>query len=421
MTSHFTRHGGRRRVGSAVCAGGISAGLLIAALGASPTSSATTGATSPRSAAAFAGAASVIETTARVETGSIAEVMTGEIAHSAHDHLLKKKPKPKSTSKAKAKPKATPQPAPAPGAQPYPIPAPGVGANYAGTTPSQHPIQRPSGDTTGNFRVVCSYSHMNYDDAIVYPGQPGAAHMHTYFGNLDANASSTGPSLLAKGNSTCDGGISNRSAYWVPSIIDGSGKPLVPEYNMIYYKSGYQGLGPNDIVSTLPLGLKMLAGDMKATAPQAAEWYDRPNNWTCNVDGGAWNVPGIPSCPAGAELVATVQFPQCWDGKRLDSPDHRSHVAYGKWGIGCPAGYPVGLPSISYNVHYIVPAEGTSKLRLSSDMYSGGPGGYSMHADLITAWDPAIANQWLANCVRQDADCNVGQITDTTKLMPALK
>jgi hypothetical protein len=66
-----------------------------------------------------------------------------------------------------------------PGAQPYAIPAPGVGTNTFALVPANAPIQRPSGDNTGNFRVVCHYSHMNYDDAIVYPNQPGAAHMHT--------------------------------------------------------------------------------------------------------------------------------------------------------------------------------------------------------------------------------------------------
>jgi hypothetical protein len=305
--------------------------------------------------------------------------------------------------------------------QPYPIPAPGVGLSTAGVVAASSPIQRPSGDSTGNFRVVCHYSHMNYDDAIIYPNQPGAAHMHTYFGNVLANAASTGASLRAAGNSTCDGGTANRSAYWVPSIIDGNGNAVIPDYNMIYYKSGYQGLSPQQITQVFPIGLKMLAGDMKATAPQGVEPWERNINWSCSTQGWQGRQASIPECPAGQEILAEVQFPQCWDGKNLDSPDHRSHVAYGKWGIGCPATHPVGLPSISYNIHYKVPAGGTSAWRLSSDMYSGGPGGYSMHADIITAWDPKIANAWTKNCVRQNADCNVGQISDRQRLISGVK
>jgi Domain of unknown function (DUF1996) len=307
------------------------------------------------------------------------------------------------------------------GGQPYAIPAPGIGQGISGYLPESTPIKTPSGDNTGNFRVVCHYSHMNYDDAIIYPGQPGAAHMHTYFGNLNADASSTGASLLGAGNSTCDGGIANRSAYWVPSIIDATGTAVVPDYNMVYYKSGYQGALPGDIVDSFPIGLKMLTGDMKATAPQGAESWDRNINWSCSTDGWQGRKAYIPDCGEGNEIVAEIQFPQCWDGVNLDSPDHRSHVAFGQWGVGCPATHPVALPSISYNIHYKVPAAGTTGWRLSSDMYSDGPGGYSLHADIITAWDPAFSDVWLANCVNKNADCNVAQMTDDSRLIWGVK
>ncbi|GAA3767753.1 DUF1996 domain-containing protein [Micromonospora maritima] len=47
-----------------------------------------------------------------------------------------------------------------------------------------------------------------------------------------------------------------------------------------------------------------------------------------------------------------VQFPECWDGVRLDSPDHRSHLAYADRG-DCPR-HPVAVPGItlSVNVEY---------------------------------------------------------------------
>lgn len=45
----------------------------------------------------------------------------------------------------------------------------------------------------------------------------------------------------------------------------------------------------------------------------------------------------------------------CWDGKNLDSPDHRSHVAYPASGSfestgPCPATHPVRLPQVMYEV-----------------------------------------------------------------------
>ena len=38
------------------------------------------------------------------------------------------------------------------------------------------------------------------------------------------------------------------------------------------------------------------------------------------------------NCPAGNYIQMTVAFPQCWDGVHLDSPDHKSHMAYGLGG-----------------------------------------------------------------------------------------
>jgi Domain of unknown function (DUF1996) len=45
-----------------------------------------------------------------------------------------------------------------------------------------------------------------------------------------------------------------------------------------------------------------------------------------------------------------IMFPSCWDGKNLDSPNHRDHVAYPDNVMtgGCPAGFDVKLPSLFY-------------------------------------------------------------------------
>lgn len=57
-------------------------------------------------------------------------------------------------------------------------------------------------------------------------------------------------------------------------------------------------------------------------------------------------------CPKG--IRATVIFPSCWDGKNLDSPDHKSHVAYSNsGGLGtpnCPSTHPVAIPQVMYEI-----------------------------------------------------------------------
>lgn len=42
-----------------------------------------------------------------------------------------------------------------------------------------------------------------------------------------------------------------------------------------------------------------------------------------------------------AKLVYQLAFPACWDGKHLDSPDHKSHVPYTTVDGKCSGAYPV--------------------------------------------------------------------------------
>ncbi|HET8934413.1 MAG TPA: DUF1996 domain-containing protein [Polyangiales bacterium] len=257
--------------------------------------------------------------------------------------------------------------------------------------------ERPgSSDGTGAFRTVCSYSHMNFDDPIVYPNQPGKAHLHAYFGNTGAKAASTANSLATTGNSTCRGGTINRSAYWAPALIDSAGRPLKPASLEVYYKSGYGGVAAKSIRS-FPRGLRMVAGDMRSTSTQWNAY------WGCR-DHYIGKPGSIPRCNSGEDIAMIVEFPQCWDGRNLDSADHKSHMAYPARG-GCPSTHPVPIPAITMNVIY-KPGTATG-LRLSSDMYDTKlPGGYSAHADWFGAWDPAIVDTFVSKCINPALDCH---------------
>lgn len=261
--------------------------------------------------------------------------------------------------------------------------------------------EKPSaGDGTGAFRTVCSYSHMNFDDPIVFPGQPGKAHLHAYFGNTGAKASSTATSIATTGNSTCRGGTINRSAYWVPALIDAAGKPQKPLSLEVYYKTGYNGVAPR-AVRSFPRGLRMIAGDMKS---QTTQWNAY---WGCR-DHYIGKPGSVPRCNTGENIAMIVEFPQCWDGKNLDSADHKSHMAYAD--NGCPATHPVPIPAITMNVIY--KNTGTA-LRLSSDMYDASrPGGFSAHADWFSGWDPAIVSTFVTKCLNPALDCHAHLLGD---------
>jgi hypothetical protein len=257
-----------------------------------------------------------------------------------------------------------------------------------------------------NFRTVCQFSHLNTDDPIVAPMRIGASHLHVFWGNTGTDATSTQASIATSGRSTCRGGTANRTAYWAPAVIDtGTGAPQAPELVHVYYKSGYYGLSPQEI-RPLPTGLRMIAGASTATGPQ------QHAGWKCWEAGGS-TTSTIPRCPVGDHVVMTLDFPQCWDGRSLDSADHKSHMAYPQGGR-CPATHPVAVPVVTFNVLYPVTASSDpGRWRLSSDTYAGSlPGGYSVHGDWFDGWDADVKATWTDGCVRVPVTCGSHMLGD---------
>jgi Domain of unknown function (DUF1996) len=279
--------------------------------------------------------------------------------------------------------------------------------------------QRGGSDGTGAFRTVCSFSHMNFDDPIVYPGQVGRSHLHAYFGNTAASAHSTAWTIANTGNSTCRGGILNRSSYWVPAIVDTrNGVPVTPSEMLVYYKTGYGGVPPQT-VKVPPAGLRMIAGDMMASSRQNDHY-----GWYCSGVSHPLNETIPQNCTAGEDLVMVLGFPQCWDGVNLDSPNHKSHMAYpvgndSPLGNGCPASHPVPLPEITYNVRFPVTEAGsTATWRLSSDMYANSiRGGYSAHGDWFNGWEPDALRAFVINCDNAAMDCHAHLLGDGREII----
>lgn len=272
------------------------------------------------------------------------------------------------------------------------IPAPVAGS---GTLDLRQTGEQPyrDGDGMGAFRSVCTTSHYNRDDSLIFPGQVGRAHLHGYFGNTLSTANSTPESIRTTGNSTCRGGIANRSTYWVPAIIDtANGNIVKMDHADVYYKTGYRGVRNQD-VKPLPDGLRMIAGDASASTEQT--WG--PATFQCGDGAKQFSFPA--SCRE-SKVIVEMQFPQCWDGRNLTAPDHKSHMAYARG--GCPASHPVPLPEITYVMHFPIPSgSNTSNWRLASDNYAGGKGGYSMHGDWINGWLPGLSKVWVENVINK--------------------
>jgi hypothetical protein len=245
-----------------------------------------------------------------------------------------------------------------------------------------------AGSTTGGqFTVQCAYSHTLKDDSIVFPQQPGASHAHDFYGNVTTNASSTYGSMI--GAATTCTTPDDTAAYWQPELLV-NGVPVAANAERAYYANATKGP-----IRAFPVGLRIIAGNSKATGPQPTSVF----YWGCAHDENAGQLTSPPQCTD--QLRAHIIFPNCWDGVNLDSPDHKSHMAYSSNGT-CPADHPVALPRLTIAVGWnATPAPASVSLSSGS--------AYTMHADFFNSWKQSALDSLVTRCLAAHLNC--GEIT----------
>jgi hypothetical protein len=253
-----------------------------------------------------------------------------------------------------------------------------------------------------NFLARCNVSGEGAVDPIVFPGQPGMSHMHTFFGNKGVNAFSTLESL--RGQQTSCSRRSDTAAYWVPTLYR-DGKVVRPTEAVAYYT-----VREGSRVQAYPPGLKVVAGDMTARAPQSLHvvW------WTCAVPG-VVAAAAVPPADCSTNTISArrrsttrgprsdlvgiqlhVRFPDCWDGRHLDSADHHRHMAYSR-GEVCSRDHPVKVPSLILIVDYPL-ASGRGVTLASGGRLSG-------HGDFFNAWNQSALKAIVRDCVAGRPRC----------------
>ena len=308
----------------------------------------------------------------------------------------------------------------------------------------------------GYFNAPCRFSHRASDDPIVFPGKAGASHSHDFLGNSSTNARSTPGSLRAA--PTLCSRAADKSAWWVPTLYE-NGVALSPEVASTYYRNGGRD---SQTIEPFPFGLRVIAGNSKATGPQSEDVV----RWECSADSDmVLSDPtaafyrrearrrstmsalkrsiarhqralrgrlgprasrrharalvrlrakrrrlranpvlqgNLPLCPPGEVVNVSIDFPECWDGQRLDSPDHQAHMTFSVHPRGegprvCPASHPVAVPAVQLHLRY--PTRGGPAVQLASGLE------YTMHADFFNAWDPGGLADLVTNCIRANVGC----------------
>lgn len=293
------------------------------------------------------------------------------------------------------------------------------------------PLASPGNEEVGAFRFRCAPSHILYDDPVVKPGKPGESHLHQFFGNAGANAHSTYESLRKTGDSTCTNAL-NRSAYWQPAMLqqmdDGALQVVVPDFHNIYYKRrpssdpyfAETGTIPKDI----PRGLRFIFGWQPGDtwSPAKFKCLSTDGNKNVSPDWRKTMQEALQDCSAngGGKLDISVASPPCWDGKNLDSPDHRSHMSYMKrnaetgWVTKCPTTHPYVLPVYTNQAIYsVLQTDRPETWHLASDhMAPDMPRGYTFHTDYFMAWEDSILNRWMRACIDKLLTCASGNLGD---------
>ena len=282
---------------------------------------------------------------------------------------------------------------------------------YPGLHPDGTPILGPAGPKAaanpariigpqgrvGQFVVGCPYSHSGTDDPIVHRGMAGMSHRHDFYGFTKTDASTVAPKMV-DGDTTCDKTVDS-AAYWHPTLYD-HGKAVVPRTLHAYYRAA-PGIDPKS-VEAMPVGLAMLAGNQMATTPQPGD----ATGWTCGIRGDIKDTP--PTCPGGAPLHLVLTFPDCWDGKHVDSVDHVSHVAYSVDGA-CPSTHPVSIPQLAMSISFPIHGKGHDLTLASGNVYSA-------HGDFLNGWDPKGLQREITECIHRGAICDLGNNRDEEAL-----
>lgn len=246
--------------------------------------------------------------------------------------------------------------------------------------------------------VSCQYSHSSNDDPIVHPGAPGAAHPHDFAGASSTNAASTGASLQA-GATTC-AVPGDHAAYWVPAAYR-NGARILPNAtardSLFYYRR--IGAPSGVVVAPFPVGLKMIIGNHAARSAAENWWIGAGHIVFKCGPGSTTNLMAPPSACASGVMVVSYRFPNCWNGRDLDSADHISHMTYPSGGR-CPSTHPVVLPRVESFFRYPVPTSGP----IGEVTFSSGPY-WTAHQDFMNGWVAADLAALVTRCINGGRDC----------------
>ncbi|MFJ3714594.1 DUF1996 domain-containing protein [Streptomyces sp. NPDC090057] len=299
-----------------------------------------------------------------------------------------------------------------------------VASDYADITAVQPNAPKPpqgDGASRGTFTTECGVNAnglFNSDNVIVAPGvSNGAHHFHDYVGN-QSNTAFASDDDLAKADTSCvDKG--DRSTYYWPVVRLQNGKQ---ERDAGAPGGGTEGnagqiVTPKDVtltfvgspqgkVTAMPRLLRIITGDAKAFVNGPA---NANASWSCTGFEDRQLKDKYPLCPSGSDVVRTFRFQSCWDGRNIDSANHRTHVAFATPDGACPAGFQA-IPQLVQRIVYDVKAPSLNDGGRTVPLFAVDSFPEQLHkpvtdhGDFINVFDEGLMRE-MVDCINSGRTC----------------
>ncbi|MFI0806010.1 DUF1996 domain-containing protein [Streptomyces echinatus] len=299
-----------------------------------------------------------------------------------------------------------------------------VVSDYVDITTTQPDAQAPSPQddaSRGTFTSDCGVNAgglFNSDNVIVAPGvSNGAHHFHDYIGNQSNTAFASDEDLANADTSCVDQG--DKSTYYWPVLrlqngtqerdagapgggTEGNaGRIVTPKQVTLTFEGN-----PRGKVTAMPRLLRIITGDAKA-------FVNGPGNanasWSCTGFEDRQLKDKYPLCPQGSDVVRTFRFQSCWDGRNIDSANHRTHVAFAAEDGSCPAGFQP-IPQLVQRIVYDVPAPSVADGGRTVPLFAVDSFPEQLHkpvtdhGDFINVFDEDLMSE-MVDCINSGRTC----------------
>nr|CTQ91949.1 secreted protein [Kibdelosporangium sp. MJ126-NF4] len=123
---------------------------------------------------------------------------------------------------------------------------------------------------------------------------------------------------------------------------------------------------PNTKIKAMPRFMRILTGDAKVSTNGQK---NARKVWTCTGFENKVLLDKYPICPQNSQIMRIHDFPSCWDGKNVDSANHRDHIVHREANGTCKRGF-VPVPELRISLTYNIPRDVQLKRQFTLDSFA---------------------------------------------------